>query len=780
MKSDRNRNPKLKNLLILLPIIIIITLIAEISYIVNFNQKQHVVKSTDKESDVTMTIAGRSGDANKWVKRDFELNGEQINLNGQTMEGAFVNNSSYEINDWTMRIDITDDCMFNQFWCGTVEIHQHVNTSEKVQTLDLRNCSPEEVELDYIFEGDLLIPLSEGDYLIYYPSSKERELPVDKNSKLTMGFIIYYLEEPDISNYSITYTYNRSITDGYNIYIVAVLLLIWIIMLMLYITSDLAYKKAVKEMKIKKSGILCLSDMYSIIYLINLATNEMTPLVTDDSSELLKPSNMSASEQLINMFETDSADNFKELALEFCDFSTLEQRLKGRNTIAFEYLSKNYGWCRTRFFAMDREETGKLEKVLFAIQNVNDEKAEVEAVAHRAEKAEYENKAKSTFLANMSHEIRTPINTVIGLNSMILRESTEPAIKSYARNISSASNMLLSIINGILDISKLEADKMNLVSEEYSVRELLTDIVNMVKNRIEFNKLEFICNISETLPDRLCGDAVRLKQVIVNLITNALKYTDEGSITLSVFGTIHDNKVHLLFSVKDTGIGIRDEDLVKLLQKFTRFDDVHNHKVSNAGIGLNLVSGILHLMDSEIHILSKYGEGSEFYFEIEQDIIDHTPVGKIDFDEPNTEDTDCHTSSAKADDETDLPVIPGIDVAYAVTHTGGLKNYLAVLNQFVTTAASDADELQTYVSTIKTTENSHSAVNKFKAKIHAMKALTNILGAFPAYGLAAMLEDAAIHDDIKTIQDITPYFLDKWSELRSLIEESLSENRETQ
>ncbi len=907
---EKKRNPMVRNLLIILPVIMAVFLIAEFTYLINFNKQKHVVTSTDDNGGVTMSIGGRAGDANKWIKRDFELDEEGRNLNGQTMEGTIVNNAQYEINDWKLRIDISEDCMINQFWCGTVEVHQHVTTGEKVQTLDLRKCSPEDVELDYLFEGDLLIPLEAGDYVIYYPSSKEGELPIDNKSTLTMGFIIYYYVEPDISNYSVTYSFNRHITDGYSIYILAALGLVWLVLLLLYVVSDLTYKQALKEMELKKSGILCLSDMYSIIYMINLKTNELVPMVADEKSEKLRPSSASAMEQLVGMFEYDSVDSFIEPAMEFCDLSTLEQRLKGRNTLAFEYISKNYGWCRTRFFAMDRNENEPLEKVLFTIQNISSEKAEVEAVANRAEEAEHENKAKSTFLTNMSHEIRTPINTVIGLNTMILRESHESAIKSYARNVNSASNMLLSIINGILDMSKLEADKMELVTEEYSVKQLLMDVVSMVKSRAEFNKLEFKYEISETLPEKLYGDSVRLKQVIINLITNAAKYTDEGSVKLSVFGKTYEDKVHLLFSVKDTGIGIREEDLEKLTQRFTRFDEKRNHNVEGTGIGLNLVTGILKLMDSELHILSTYGEGSEFYFEIEQGVAGDAPIGNIDFDELpdsseeyqamftapdarvlvvddnkmnlmvfeellketqlqidtvssgmaalektksrqydiifmdhmmpemdgveafgrirsqkdglNTETTVIVLTanaikgakeeyesmgfddflakpiepellerkimeyldpskfskgqapvSQKSTDEIALPVIPGVDVTFAVTHMGGLKNYLSVLKQFVAVADTDADELQSYMDSIMEDEKNHEAVKDFRIKVHAMKATTNIMGAFQAYGLAAMLEDAAIHNNIQMIKDLTPYFMDKWFKLKNLVKDSL-------
>lgn len=399
-----------------------------------------------------------------------------------------------------------------------------------------------------------------------------------------------------------------------------------------------AYRAAAKAMEQRISGIATMSEVYVVIYIIDLVKNELIPVVASAEAEKLRPKHLSGSEQLNKLFETDSEGAYQELALKLCSFDTIKTRLAEKNTYAFEYLGKFFGWSRIRFIAMDREEGKPVEKVLFTIQDINDEKAEMDAAYDLIAEAEHESKAKSTFLANMSHEIRTPINTIIGFDTMILRESKNPVVKSYAKSINSAANMLLSLINGVLDVSKMEADKMELVNGDYSFKQMLSEVVNMVKARAEFEKLEFICDVSPNICDRLNGDSVRLKQVIINLITNAAKYTDEGSVKLSVFGNKHEGKMHLLISVKDTGIGIREEDLEKLAQRFQRFDDERNHSVEGTGIGLNLVKGILDLMDSQLHVISVYGEGSEFYFEIEQDIVDEETIGKIDFSEIVDED----------------------------------------------------------------------------------------------------------------------------------------------
>ncbi len=914
MEGSKNRMQGLKKALVIMPVIILIMFLGELIYVTYFNAQEHVLNGAEEENGISMTFAGKEGSTSTWMKRGYDLYGETVDLNAQTMDVNFVNHSDYQIDDWQVRVNITQDCLLNQAWCGTVEIHQHVKSEEKVQTLDLRNFSLDEITLDYLYDGDLLIPLSEGDYVLYDPSEDDSEVPFEKNSQLTMGFIVYYLEFPDTCTYEVTYSFHRQIKDGTNIYLILILLVAWLIALLFYVVSDITYKNTVREMEIKKSGIVSLSDMYSIIYIIDLNTNTLMPVVTDEESEKLRPKNLPASEQLRGMFEYDCIGSYKEMAMEFCDLSTLEERLQDKNTIAFEYISSNYGWCRIRFFSMDRMEDAQLEKVVFTIQVINDEKAQMEEIARRVDEAEHESKAKSTFLANMSHEIRTPINTIIGLNTMILRESKEPVTKSYAKSVNSASNMLLSLINGILDMSKIEADKMELVPEEYSLKQLVTDIINMVKTRTEFDRLEFFCEVSETIPDKLYGDKVRLKQVIINLITNAAKYTDEGNVKLSIYGKSHDGKVHLLISVKDTGIGIREEDLGKLTERFSRFDEKRNHSIEGTGIGLNLVTGILRLMDSELRVVSQYGEGSEFYFEVEQEVVDETPVGQIDFDmeeeeeeyqvlftapdakilvvddnamnlmvfeellkatelqidavssgftalertkeqqydlifmdhmmpdmdgvetfqkirrqadgkntdtpviiltanaikgaseeyrqmgfddflakpiqpelleqkileflNPSKVEKNKEQAAKKEKKEVSLPAIPGVDVAFGVTHTGGMNSYLSVLRQFVNVADTDMDELLNYTKVIKKDPSNLDAIRSYRIKVHAMKASANVMGAFQAYGIAALLEKAAIHENVREILEVTPYFGEEWCSLKKVVEGSLPQSEE--
>ena len=238
--------------------------------------------------------------------------------------------------------------------------------------------------------------------------------------------------------------------------------------------------------------------------------------------------------------------------------------------------------------------------------------------------------AKSAFLANMSHEIRTPINAVLGMNEMILRESQDKTILGYAANIKSAGSNLLSIVNDVLDFSKIEAGKMELLPDNYEVSSIIIDIVNMTRERALNKGLKYNINISPDLPKTLFGDSIRIKQCILNLLTNAIKYTKEGSINFSIdFKKITEYNIFLTVHITDTGSGIKKEDMEKLFAPFERIEEGKNRTIEGTGLGLSIVRRLLDMMGSRLEVKSTYGEGSDFSFTIEQSVIDWTAAGDI-------------------------------------------------------------------------------------------------------------------------------------------------------
>ena len=270
--------------------------------------------------------------------------------------------------------------------------------------------------------------------------------------------------------------------------------------------------------------------------------------------------------------------------------------------------------------------------LLFLISGVYlfllNEKAKQSGIAKR--EADEANQAKSAFLANMSHEIRTPINAVIGMNEMIIRESKDKNILKYAQHVADASEALLSLINDILDFSKIESGKMELVEDNYKLDELIKNMVYMIKPRAEKKNLKFNVKVDERINNDLFGDSGKIRQVVINFLTNAVKYTKVGNVDFIVEKKDRFNgEIILKFSVKDTGIGIRDEDKKKLFHDFERFDSKKNKNIEGTGLGLAITYKFVNMMNGWIDVDSVYGEGSTFSVNIPQKVIGSELVGNF-------------------------------------------------------------------------------------------------------------------------------------------------------
>lgn len=276
------------------------------------------------------------------------------------------------------------------------------------------------------------------------------------------------------------------------------------------------------------------------------------------------------------------------------------------------------------------------------------------------QEAEAANMAKSSFLANMSHEIRTPINAILGMNEMILREEKDPAIRGYAGNIQASGNSLLSIVSDVLDISKIESGKLEIIPVDYEVNSLISDCCNMAAGRAKAKDLELLVECADNVPMKLCGDETHIRQIIVNLLTNAVKYTEKGTVKLIVSGRFTDGGFVLKVDVSDTGIGIAEENLPQLFTQFQRFDLQRNRNIEGTGLGLSIVKRLCDLMSGTITARSVLGSGSTFTVELPQKVVDSTPCGGVNLNYSAGAEHEYHHSfeapEAKILAVDDLPV----------------------------------------------------------------------------------------------------------------------------
>ena len=249
-----------------------------------------------------------------------------------------------------------------------------------------------------------------------------------------------------------------------------------------------------------------------------------------------------------------------------------------------------------------------------------------------AEAANQANEAKSYFLSTMSHDIRTPMNAILGLNEMVLRDCDDESVLYYSENIKTAGNTLLGLINDILDFSKIEAGRMELINVDYNFVSLLNDLVNMVQRKAEEKGLKLVLDIDRDIPMILNGDEIRIKQVITNILSNAVKYTKEGSITFFVGSekTEDPDSIKLRVSVTDTGIGIKEEDLARLFVAFERIEEKRNRNIEGTGLGMTIAQSFLNMMGSHLEVESEYGKGSTFSFEITQGVKKWQPIGNYE------------------------------------------------------------------------------------------------------------------------------------------------------
>ncbi len=321
-------------------------------------------------------------------------------------------------------------------------------------------------------------------------------------------------------------------------------------------------------------------------------------------------------------------------------------------------------------------------------------KAENRIVQKQKKEIEELNQAQKHFFSSMSHEIRTPVNAIIGMNEMTLREPITDEVRENSLNIEVASRILLHTINEILDMSQLETGGMETLCADYRTTAMLSDIVNMIWLRAQQKGLEFRIEASPELPSVLNGDETRIRQVLLNVTANAVKYTSAGSVTLRIEGrTDTDGNFRMVYEVIDTGIGIREESIPYLFDAFRRVDEKKTHSIEGTGLGLSIVRQLLDMMDGTVTVTSEYGKGSTFHIEIPQKIVDASPIGEVDFRRS------ARTNQTKYQSAFEAPSLCILAVDDTPMNLMVVKKLLRETRANVDTASSGAEALEKTLQT---------------------------------------------------------------------------------
>ena len=378
--------------------------------------------------------------------------------------------------------------------------------------------------------------------------------------------------------------------------------------------------------------ISSIANIFMTVHELDIASNEVTEIKSQSAvvNDVLNAVHCDPQGMLRTVMETVTDESSYDDVMRFIDLSTLEQRLSRTDTIAVEYLNKQKLWRRGRFVASRRDDKGHLTRVLWLSEDIDNEKRERNELVIATERAIAASEAKSSFLSNVSHEIRTPINAVLGMNEMILRECEDKNILAYSESVRTAGNTLLGLVNDILDFSKIEAGKMEIIPVDYDLSSVINDLVNMIQTKADDKGLKLEIDINRNIPKLLNGDEVRIKQIITNLLTNAVKYTEEGTVTFCIrYDRLPDDpdSVLLKFYVKDTGIGIKKEDIKKLFSKFERIEEERNRNIEGTGLGMSITKRLLEMMDSSLVVESIYGLGSKFSFKLKQKVVKWEEIG---------------------------------------------------------------------------------------------------------------------------------------------------------
>lgn len=388
---------------------------------------------------------------------------------------------------------------------------------------------------------------------------------------------------------------------------------------------------------IEKEKAYTIQEAYLFSMIVDLSDdsciNPNTTEVMSDRQDFMDIKYSDWRLMISNMFKEQDRILFLRASSPENIINTLETRSRFNIDLQMMNVQGDYIWSRLCFARM-KNFSRENPRFLYTVYDISEDMNQLlrqegitKAVEEQNEILQHLDQKKTQFFANMSHEFRAPINAIMGMSEVILCNSKEDNIREYAGDIKNASKMLLHLVNDILDLSKIQAGKMEIVPVEYETEDLVRNVGNVIRLMVQDKSLAYEVNIAKDVPKRLFGDEIRITQVLTNLLTNAVKYTDQGKVTLTL-NAVKDLKGMdaIEYIVEDTGCGIKPEDMDKLFDSYERVNLERNRRVEGTGLGMGIVTGLLEAMNSKLNVESQYGKGSRFSFVLAQNYVNTSPV----------------------------------------------------------------------------------------------------------------------------------------------------------
>lgn len=622
MKTGKQKRTKGWNFFIATGILLVFLFGYEWYSVIAHNNQKKEIKESNKTEKVFAKMNPNAAQNDKWdtmLQISDSPENEYITLTGETCSFSIENQNKYGISNWNLKINITQELYLNGFWCGDFEVHQFRNGSEIIELVKNTQTNPAKLSVEHnTFSNSVMIHLLPGDYLLYCPSETENENIVKANSEVKIGFIFYYEDALDLSDYEVSYFPDLKLRDSIYFTILVILFVMWIFGMIFIHAISLVDKRLSSEVNNSIKNISIMAELYLEVHMINLESETGYLVKGDQSNLMFNFVGCKAHESFSKYISEDCDENFKTALSNFLDISNIKNKLEKEISISVEYKSVKKGWCLIRIFKLENE--NRISQLIFTVQDINAEKSRIEQEKENRMQSDFTRLVRNSFLSSMVFSSEAILGDILRASSQITELIPSEEGKNLSLSIENSVEHYRLLQKTVFDMFELEAEKFQLKNENYNLYHLLDKLLIILKPFYVNKKYEFQQSIDAGIPETLEGDSTRIMQILFIILFSSLFVTTEGFVKLSVFAKRDGDTEELLFSIRDSASGFT-EDQMKEVYSFlagSRINSFDNPSL----VYLKIIDGILKHMDSKLEIVSVYGSGSEFYFSIKQKIIE--------------------------------------------------------------------------------------------------------------------------------------------------------------